>query len=107
MNALRTLLLLALVLFGAHALSPGELNALSSFLTNFPILAAQSPPWQSNVSLACSSPGFYGITCSNETDAHVLGLYVRHFRFATVGESIAVFFSSYDPYLTYFSDYVV
>ena len=59
------------------ALTPEEETALHAFYEAFPGLALASPPWTSNASKACEGPGFYGITCSNDSDTHVIGLYVQ------------------------------
>ena len=58
---------------GSLALSDGEESAIQAIVLNFPRLASASPPWTSNASNACSSPGFYGVSCN---DGHITALYV-------------------------------
>lgn len=67
------LLLLALLL-GSEALTAKEETAVREFMGAFPVLASASPPWL-NASDACNNPPFYGLSCSNDTDPHILGLY--------------------------------
>lgn len=71
------LLLVALLLCGrALALSAGEEEALGAFLKNFIGLNAVQPnPWTPNISMACTPPVFYGLTCSEGPDPHVTQMY--------------------------------
>lgn len=59
----------------ALALSEDEKQGLSRILNEIPLLSNMSSPWSQNVSLACDTPGFYGITCSDGPDPHVIGMY--------------------------------
>ena len=68
------LLLITLVL-STNALTSGEENALEGLLSQFPSLTTCTPPWTSNVSVACDDPPFYGLSCSNGDDKHVLKMY--------------------------------
>lgn len=79
MKGVLVLLLLLSVAFGALSLTPREQEGLQAILEAFPVLTAATPPWSSNISEACNSPGFYGITCTSDLDAHVLKLYVWSF----------------------------
>lgn len=69
------LLILAFAVAAADALSQSELKALEALGTSFPVLATKYPPWTSNISAACDSRPFYGLTCSDGPDPHVLELY--------------------------------
>lgn len=68
-------LLLLCSAFSALSLSLGEQEALLAFYRTYPLLGSQPQPWTSNVTQACVAPGFTGVTCSNEEDPHVIGLY--------------------------------
>ena len=75
LKALLVLLLLGTSVLNAYALTEGEKAALSAFLESWPLLGSQSPPWNSSVALACSTPPFYGVQCSYGNDTHVTSLY--------------------------------
>ena len=71
------LLLLGLTLvLSAHALTVGEKSAIEAIFNHFPVLGQSTPPWTSNASEACSEPPFYGLSCSDTSDPHVVSLYV-------------------------------
>lgn len=73
------LLLLLAVICGTHALSLSEETALEALFQNFSALASANPPWHANASSACEAPIFYGLTCSDGDDQHVLRLYASRF----------------------------
>lgn len=73
--SLLLLLLLSLLCSSALALSEGEKSALQAILLNFSGLGSASPPWTANVASACTPPGFYGVSCSNDSDPHVIRMY--------------------------------
>lgn len=75
MKPLIVLLLLISSAFISSALTPGEISAIEAIYQNFPKLGIIDPPWTSNASNACGTPGFEGITCSLGPEPHVLGLY--------------------------------
>ena len=56
-------------------MSVGEETALQALLDSFPKLTTTQPPWTINVSQACETPSFYGLTCSDGPDPHILKLY--------------------------------
>lgn len=70
------LVLLLLAVSLAKGLTEGEKEALEEFKTNWTGLQAATPPWNRNVSTACDVPVFYGLSCSNGPDPHILELYV-------------------------------
>lgn len=70
-----TLFLLLLLVSPTYGLTSGEEGAIADILESFPHLREESPPWNYNVSLACDEPPFYGLTCSNGPDPHVLKMY--------------------------------
>lgn len=75
-------LLLVLVIsiaFSAQALSDGEQVTLQNILETMPNLNILGNGWNSNTSTACTEPVFYGLTCSNDTEPHVVKLYVHFF----------------------------
>ena len=77
-STMKLFLLLSLLLstvYGSNALAAGEIVALEKLLATFPALQAQTPPWSANTTLACEPPGFYGLTCSEGPDRHILKLY--------------------------------
>lgn len=69
------LLLFAAFVLQAHALSAGERDALLAILQSNPRLGSGPNQW-GNPSLACEPPVYYGLTCSNDTDPHILSLCV-------------------------------
>ena len=76
MKCLISSVLLLCLLVSVASLSVGEHEALEQFLQNFPSLALASPPWTSNISLACMEPMFYGLNCTVGDDPHVIEMYV-------------------------------
>lgn len=70
------LLLLIGASFSANALTDGEINAVEALYRNFSQLRTATPPWQPNGALACTPPLFYGLTCSDEPQSHIIKLYV-------------------------------
>ena len=79
MRTALAILILALVVLVADALSTEEEEAIQALLLSIPALNATSPPWTSNSSAACDKPSFYGLNCSNGEEPHVIGLYVDVF----------------------------
>ena len=75
---LAALLLLSTVLV-ALALTQGEERALLNIFESNPTLGSLNPRWSENTSAACDAPGFYGLTCSADTDPHIIGLCVSFF----------------------------
>ena len=65
----------------ALALSEDELRAIEGLREAFHGLdTLQSRPWSSNASAACDPPYFYGLTCSEGPDPHVIKMYVRQYN---------------------------
>lgn len=76
MRSFLVLLLLALTVFAVHGLSGQELDALTALGNRFKILTTASPPWRLDaIDTACNNPPFYGLTCTDEADPHVVGMY--------------------------------
>lgn len=80
MNRLLLALLLLAVSYSVCALSSNEITALEDLVKNFPLLREQRSPWSRNASLACESPVFYGLTCTDGPDQHVSTLYEPKLR---------------------------
>lgn len=77
--SMRYLLVLATLvccLAATCALSASEEGALQEVFAAWPDFGRQPLPWSLNFSSACDPPGFRGVTCSNDSDPHVIGLYV-------------------------------
>lgn len=73
------ILLLLSVACASSAITPGEQSAIRAVLKHFPDLEYHVLPQWSADRDPCAYPPFYGITCSNGTDPHILGLYGRLF----------------------------
>lgn len=71
-------------IYCTSALNGSEESAILAIATNFPALASAQPAWTSNASSACDSPGFYGLTCSDGPESHILKLYVDLFEVARI-----------------------
>ena len=65
----------------AYALSNGEVNAIKALIQNFPALRTATPPWLEDGSLACTTPVFYGLTCTDEPESHITKLYDTNIDF--------------------------
>lgn len=93
------LLLLLGAVFSALALTDGEVLAVEAFYRNFPALQTTTPPWQTNGTLACTKPVFYGLTCSDGPDPHITTLYESSLAFnskvVSVGLQLCSRISSY------------
>jgi hypothetical protein len=73
------------------SLTQRELDGVASLIEDWLQLSHTSPPWQSkNTSAVCDVP-FYGVTCSDGPDPHIIGLYVL-FTVATVSDRILSLF---------------
>lgn len=90
MRRCTSLFLLFLLVCGSLTLTPDEETALQAFYDSIPALSQALPPWTSNVSQACEAPGFYGLTCSSDSDPHVLGLYVPQLLAPTLWRSLSL-----------------
>lgn len=77
MFLIRILIVLFALSICTSALYTHEELALSEIYESVEGLRRVSPPWRSNVSAACEHPVFYGITCSEGPNPHVIGLYVH------------------------------
>ena len=79
MKRIIVLLLLLNTAYFCFALTQDEETGLEALLTNFPALASMEPSWSTNVSEACRDRPFYGLTCSDGPDQHVLKMYAAVF----------------------------
>lgn len=77
LHQLYILVLLLFLTVTVAALTEGENEALSAILDSWPILASPSGGWDKNVSKACEADPFYGLTCSESPDPHVVGMYAQ------------------------------
>lgn len=74
-KCLYVVLVLLAAAYSTSTLTSGEEEAIFAILTSIPSLAIANPPWSFNATLACASPPFYGIECTDDTDKHILKLY--------------------------------